>query len=143
MVLKEIHFKSDKQIESELLEYRDSSITEAVFRRFLARPSFAQRYVNYFEFELLRDEVERLCRIIANHEGRIRFIEAHERSKRVSDNLKLTSQNNVKLLREMFELPELGEEVGENVLAEMRGMLEEYSEEGTDSVDLLHSLRGD
>lgn len=46
-------------------------------------------------------------------------------------------------LRELFGLPELKDKVKGNIFSEMVGLLNEYSEEGSDSVESLHSVRGE
>jgi hypothetical protein len=145
MVIMARPFKEDKEIEREFEKQR--RISGAMRRRYLARPILARSLITRREFEMLREEVERACQIIdehgaiiVDHEDRIAFLEARLRKIRESD-IKAVSDKNVRLLREMFNLPEIKGEVKDNVLAEMQGMLKEYSEEGIDSVELLRSIR--
>lgn len=58
----------------------------------------------------------------------------------VETNLWKTSDENVKLLRKLFGLPEI-KEVRGDVLKKMKGMLKEYSKGETDSVELVHQAR--
>ena len=135
--------KGDRQIEKEL--------SEAKLRRFMARASLLRGQVTPPEFSALKEEVQRMEQIlslhhttISDHEKRIVFLEAQSKKIEYVNNLRVISDNNVKLVRGLLNLPEItARRTDENVLAEMKGMLEEYSDEETDSVELLRSMRGE
>jgi len=140
MVLVKHQFKEDREIEKELNG----------FQRFMGKPKLIRRWISRAEFEVLREEVVRLRRIVDEHETIINdidernaFIVAQIRKMELTPNLKAISDKNIKFLREKFGLPPISEKIKEGVLAEMKGILKEFSEEEIDSVELLHFIRGE
>jgi len=135
-------FKEDREIEKEL--------SDAKLRRLMAKPSLLRAQVTAMEFRILRHEVERISQVLNVHEtaisdlaDRITFLETQSRKTELTVDLKAISEQNVRALRTMFNLPETTGRTEGNILAEMKGMLEDYSREDMDSVELLHSIRGE
>jgi hypothetical protein len=125
---------------------RRSEVTQADFRRFLVRPPLLRNLVTRQEFEMCRKlcdlNIVFLQETLGRHEVRISSLEGHiVEEKRAS--LRAISDRNVEELRKLFGLSKLTSVPEENVINEIRGMLEEYSDKESDSVDLVHSVRGE
>jgi len=159
MLIEKKLYKTDREIEAEQQSavalgrrgYKYGPINPAHLRRYAVRPTFLRGLVTRQEFEAVRRAFEEWRRkvdfdmilweeTLNQHEKRILAVETKLR-KRTS--LETQSEKNVAALRELFGLPELTEIPKDNVLQEMKGMMKEYSEEGVDSVELLHSVRGE
>jgi hypothetical protein len=119
-------------------------LSEELLRELKTRTRFGAPYITRSELEALLREIERISAILPALERMAILIEQKPRSEELPKQLKTVSDENVRMLRETFGLPELTEEdSGEGILTEMRGMLEEYSDEELDSVELLRSTRGE
>ena len=142
-------YKTDVEIEQELGEreqpVEQGTLTESYFRRYLAKPALLRSLVTRTELEALTRAWETHLILfedtLSQHEARIASLE--NRLSKPQSNHKAASDRNARELRALFGLPDLDGPSDENVLAEMRGMLKEYSEDNVDSVELIHSIRGD
>jgi hypothetical protein len=135
-------FKTDREIEEEFCEHvldAEQQLGPALPYR-ITRGDYAR-----LEQELLR--FRRMLHLfratIQRHEGRIAFLESQIKTMQEHEGDKAMSDDNVRMLRLMFGLPEIAGEVREDVLGELEGILGEYSEEGLNSVELLRSIRSE
>lgn len=127
-----------------------SSFAEDEFLSFLE--SFEKHSLNLNEKSDLETRLERLESTVKIHTQRIRELTSKnlELSQRIDrlqkanlDHMTLdNSEDDVEFLNKLFELPDSNSnEATGDALSEMKGMLNEYAEEGTDSLRMIRSLR--
>jgi len=151
VIVKRPYYKEDREIEDEEFQAQAlaGGLSEAMFQRLMAKPTLLRGYVTHRDFEILYEAVRSVRQTVRMHktvlatlQERIGILEARNREQSVSLG-KATSVQSVNLLRKTFGLPEITEEIDEDVLANMKGMLKGKSREKIDSVELLHQIRGE
>ena len=141
------YYKEDKEIEK---EYFATDLSQAMFQRLIAKPSLVRGYVTPLAFKILCEEVNSVYHILRAHETvlsalqeRIQALESQSRKSEVPTKIESANIENIKHLRELFELPEITGEVNEDILTDMKGMLRGKSKEKIDSLELLRQIRGE
>ena len=141
------YYKEDKEIEEELFS---TELSQAMFQRLITKPTLMREYVTDAEFRVLREEVKTIWQTLRVHETtlssmheRILILESQTRENEVPAEIESNSIENIKHLRELFKLPKIADEVKENTLTDMKGMLKGKSKEKIDSVELLRLIRGE
>ncbi len=141
------YYKEDKEIEGELLS---TELSQAMFQRMITKPTLVRQFVTPAEFRMLRDEIRTIFQTLRIHETalssiheRVLTLESQTRKNEVPAKIESNSIENIKHLRELFELPKIAEEGKEDILTNMKGMLKGKSKEKIDSVELLHLIRGE
>jgi hypothetical protein len=148
VVMKRPYFKEDREIEAELDRRQ---FNQAMFQRFIAKPSLVRTHTTPLQFENLRIEINKITNRLRVHETILSDLQDQIRAVRKSRNfeeeatarIEATSIENTKYLRALFKLPAIVENIDEDVLANMKGMLKVKSKEKIDSVELLHMIRGE
>jgi hypothetical protein len=145
MVVMKPPYKTDREIEADLA-FADQYPPLRMYRR---KRIVAPGHVPYEEPEALRKVIEYMRFLdlrneqrVARLEGRIMRLEEHimKFSKEPVSKDEFARLNQ---LRVLFGLPELKEKGHDRVFSEMVGLLSEYSDEEIDSVEILHSIRGE
>lgn len=148
MVIMKTPYKTDREIEEEIISANLQQAAALRQRRHGKRT--VPYHVPYEEDEALKKVLGYVRFLDMRNQERFNRLERHiirleecvakngKDAKRIDKSFAQLNQ-----LRKLFGLPELKEKVKGNIFSEMVGLLNEYSEEGSDSVELLHSVRGE